>query len=70
MWQTLEHLRTVFVNQWISLTRNEKFVTVAITVPLLFYMAKNSNSYVINTLSALALFVIAAFLIMTLLSPG
>jgi hypothetical protein len=69
VWQTLEHLRTVLINQWISLTRNEKFVAGAIALPLLFYLAKNSRSYIVNTISALALFVIMAYLIMILLSP-
>jgi hypothetical protein len=70
VWQTLEHLRTVLVDQWIGLSRNEKFVAAAIAVPLLFYLAKNSDSYVVNTVSALTLFVIMAYLIMILLSPG
>jgi uncharacterized membrane protein len=45
-------------------------VVLAVGVSLLFYLAKNSDSYVINTVSALALLVIATFLIMALLNPG
>lgn len=64
--QTLEQLWAVLVEQWASLSRNEKLVVLAISLPLLFYLAKNSDSYVINTICALALLVIATFLIMAL----
>jgi uncharacterized membrane protein len=64
----VEHLWTVLVGQWIGLTRTEQLVVLAVGVALLFYLAKNSDSYVLNTISALALLVIATFLIMALLS--
>jgi hypothetical protein len=65
MWH-LELLLTDLSNRWMSLSRNEKLVALAILLPLLFYSAKNSDSYVINTISALALLVIITFLIMAL----
>ncbi len=68
--QTLEHFWTVLVDQWASLSRNEKVVVLVICMPLLFYLAKNSDSYVINTISALALLVIVTFLIMALASAS
>lgn len=70
MLQPLQNLWTVLVDQWLSLSRNERLVVLAVGVSLLFYLAKNSDSYVINTVSALALLVIATFLIMALLNPG
>ena len=67
MWH-LELLLTGLNNTWMGLSRNEKVAALAICLPLLFYLAKNSDSYVINTISALALLVIVTFLIMALLS--
>lgn len=66
----LDLLWTDLANQWSGLSRNEKVGVLAVGVPLLFYLAKNSDSYVINTICALALLVIATFLIMALLTPG
>jgi hypothetical protein len=66
--QTLEHFRSVFVELWISLTWNEKAIAIAVALPASFYLAKNSDSYIVNTVAALFGLVLVAYLIILMFS--
>lgn len=68
MLQTLVDLRTDIVAQWTSLSWNEKAVALAVVLPLSFYLAKNSKSYMVNAIAAMVGLVVVVYLIIVMAS--
>jgi VanZ family protein len=66
MWQELERLPTLIFAQWYHLRTNDRAAVLAVSLPVLFYLAKNSQSYIVNTVSAVIGLAIVFYLVLFL----
>jgi hypothetical protein len=66
VWDALQRLPAAFVEQWGSLSGDEKAVAMLAALPVLFYFGKNSKSYLVNAISALIGFAIVVYLVIYL----
>ena len=66
MWDALERLQRAVVEQWAGLSGDEKSVAMLLALPVLFYFGKNSESYLVNAISALIGVAVVAWLVINL----
>ncbi len=64
MWESIYHIETLITDQWDRLSGNGRILAVAVGVLVLFYLARNSDSLVVNTVAAMVLLTLVAYLIM------
>ena len=64
MWDGFERLQRAFADQFSGLSGDQKAFALLLALPLLFYFGKNSDSYVVNTVSALLGLVIVTWLVL------
>jgi hypothetical protein len=64
MWESIYHVETLLTDQWDRLSGNGRILAVAVGILALFYLARNSNSLVVNTVAAMVLLTLVAYLIM------
>ena len=64
MWESIYHIETLITDQWDRLSGNGRILAVAVGVLALFYLARNSDSLVVNTVAAMVLLTLVAYLIM------
>ena len=64
MWESIYHIETLLTDQWDRLSGNGRILAVAVGVIALFYLARNSDSLVVNTVAAMVLLTLVAYLIM------
>jgi hypothetical protein len=62
MWDALIRLERVVVEQWSGLSGDEKTLAMFLALSVLFYFGKNSESYLVNTVSALIGFTLVILL--------
>lgn len=64
MWESIYHVERLLTDQWDRLSGNGKVLAVAVGILALFYLARGSNSLVVNTVAAMVLLTLVAYLIM------
>jgi hypothetical protein len=64
LWESIYHIETLLTDQWDRLSGNGRILAVAVGVIALFYLARNSDSLVVNTVAAMVLLTLVAYLIM------
>jgi hypothetical protein len=64
MWESIYHVEWLLTEQWDRLSGNGRILVVAIAIMVLFYLARGSNSLVVNTVAAMVLLTLVAYLIM------
>lgn len=64
MWESIYHVETLLTDQWAALSGNGKILAVVVGILALFYLASKSNSLVVNTVAAMVLLTLVAYLIM------
>jgi hypothetical protein len=64
MWESIYHVESLLSDQWDRLSGNGKILVVAVAIMALFYLARGSNSLVVNTVAAMVLLTLVAYLIL------
>jgi hypothetical protein len=64
MWESIYTVERLFTDQWDRLSGNGRILVVAFGILALFYLARGSNSLVVNTVAAMVLLTLVAYLIM------
>jgi hypothetical protein len=67
MWESLAHFQWLASEQWSRLSGAEKFGALILSFLVLFYLAKNADSYAVNTIAALVGFALVAYLVIFVL---
>ena len=64
MWESIYTVERLLTDQWDRLSGNGRILAVAVGIVALFYLARGSNSLVVNTVAAMVLLTLVAYLIM------
>jgi hypothetical protein len=67
MWQDLENLKRIVVEQWARLSGSEQTVALILVFAILFYLARTSESYSLITIASLIAFALVVYVAISML---
>ena len=70
LWEALDRIQTVILEQWYHLSTGEKALLLLLSLPVLFYFARSSDSNVLIAISGLLALMIAAYLVIYMMGHG
>ncbi len=70
MWQALQQFQAAFFDQWFRLSGSEKTLVFILALPVLFYLANKSESYVLTAVCGLIALALVAYLVIFVLGQG